>query len=170
LIFHQWRFIRLLIHQCVHADVVSRCCFQLVACPGMLCPGEVSTLKHELWQTIQAHNHNAEPWLWAGIWWYFDVLKNEEWFGHTKRFAIRWFQGSNDQSSKECSSRCDCLHCQVENHVWMLGRLGWFLCVKYVQLHWEVYTYILYIIYIYRDIYTYLCVYVSMFIQTVMSF
>lgn len=63
LIFHQWRFIRLLIHQCVHADVVSRCCFQLVACPGMLCPGEVSTLKHELWQTIQAHNHNAEPWL-----------------------------------------------------------------------------------------------------------
>ena len=29
-----------------------------------------------------------------GIWWYFDVLKNEEWFGHTKRFAIRWFQGS----------------------------------------------------------------------------
>jgi hypothetical protein len=136
----------------------------------MLCPGEVSTLKHELWQTIQAHNHNAEPWLWAGIWWYFDVLKNEEWFGHTKRFAIRWFQGSNDQSSKECSSRCDCLHCQVENHVWMLGRLGWFLCVKYVQLHWEVYTYILYIIYIYIDIYTYLCVYVSMFIQTVMSF
>merc|ERR1719281_1982410 len=22
--------------------------------------GEVSTLKHELWQTIQAHNHNAD--------------------------------------------------------------------------------------------------------------